>query len=57
MYIFGRSKLLAHFPAFQGYDVLPYNHPLILVGEDGIAQYDYSDAKSIRLLSNIPVAR
>lgn len=51
------NSLIAHFPAFQGYDVLPYNNTLILVGEDGIAQYDYTQEKDIRLLSTIPVVR
>lgn len=51
------NNQLAHFPNLQGYDVLPYNNTLIFVGEDGIAQYDYSNPKDIRLLSNIPVVR
>lgn len=51
------NNMIAHFPAFQGYDVLPHNNILIFVGEDGIAQYDYTEEKNIRLLSTIPVVR
>ncbi|MEL6673391.1 MAG: hypothetical protein AAFR61_14400 [Bacteroidota bacterium] len=49
------NKLLKHFDNMQGYDVIAHNGVLILTGEDGIAQYDYSNLDDIRLLSQLTV--
>lgn len=49
------SHQLAHYKNIHAYDVIPFNKVLMMIGEDGIFQYDYSDAKSITLLSHIPV--
>jgi hypothetical protein len=38
------------------YDVIPRNKVLLVVGEDGLMQYDYSDVNSPKLLSMIPLA-
>ena len=38
------------------YDVIPYNKVMLVVGKDGLMQYDYSDANNPRLLSMIPLA-
>ncbi|MFK7926014.1 MAG: LVIVD repeat-containing protein [Bacteroidia bacterium] len=46
---------IAHFPNMNGYDVIPAEGTLILVGENGISLYDYSDVKNIKLLSSISV--
>lgn len=46
---------LAHFPDIHAYDVIPLVDVLLLIGEDGFYQYDYSDLNDIRLLSSIPV--
>ncbi|MEO0468221.1 MAG: hypothetical protein AAF206_01275 [Bacteroidota bacterium] len=51
------NKKLAHFPDMQGFDVIPYEGTLIMIGADGVAQYDYTDPKDIKLLSTIPVTR
>lgn len=51
------SNEIANFTSMKGYDVIPDAGVLIMVGEDGIAQYDYSDPKDIQLLSTIKVAR
>lgn len=48
-------KQIAHFPAMDGYDVIAIDGLLIFTGDDGIAQYDYSDPQNIELLSTIPV--
>ncbi|MDX2245319.1 MAG: hypothetical protein SF052_00980 [Bacteroidia bacterium] len=48
---------LANFPAMEGYDLIPNEGVLIMVGEDGIAQYDYADPKNIKRLSTIAVER
>ncbi|TAE51776.1 MAG: hypothetical protein EAZ89_09595, partial [Bacteroidetes bacterium] len=49
------SHQIAQFKDYFGYDVIPYNGVLVMVGEDGISQYSYSDPKNIQLLSAIPV--
>ena len=37
------------------YDVIPSEKKLIVTGKDGIYQYDYSQAKSMELISKIPI--
>ena len=39
----------------HGYDVIPANGTLFLVGDDGISLYDYTDGKNINLLSSLAV--
>jgi len=46
---------LAHFTDIKTYDVIPYNGLLMLIGANGLYQYDYSDLDSLKLLSHIPV--
>mgnify|MGYP006879659205 CR=1 FL=1 len=46
---------LAIFPDIFGYDVIPINGILLLIGDDGFYQYDYSDLKDIKLLSKIEI--
>ncbi len=50
-------KVIARYTSFDAYDVIPHNGILILTGKDGIAQYDYSDSKNIKLISHIPVQK
>lgn len=47
------NNLLAHFKDFHAYDVIPNNKILIVIGDDGLYQYDYSNPKSLKLLSSI----
>lgn len=47
---------LAHYPSINAYDVIPFNDLLIMIGDDGIFQYDYSDPKKIKFLSKITVS-
>lgn len=49
------SHQLAHFPEIHAFDVIPLGNVLLLIGEDGFYQYDYSDVTNIELLSTIPV--
>ena len=49
------DNMLAHFPDIQAFDVIPINGVLILIGEDGIYQYDYQDIENIQLLSVIGI--
>jgi len=48
---------IAHFPDIKTYDVIPYNGLLMMVGSDGLYQYDYSDLANISLISRIPVVQ
>lgn len=50
------NRKLAHYPDFFSYDVIPFGGVLILVGDKGINQYDYSDPLNIVQLSHIPVS-
>jgi len=49
------DNMLAHFKDLHAFDVIPFNNVLMLIGEDGFYQYDYSDLNNITLLSHIPV--
>lgn len=49
------ENLLAHYPNFDAYDVIPFNNILMLIGADGIFQFDYSDPTNIKQLSQISV--
>ncbi len=50
------QRLIAHFTDIHAFDVIPLNGTLIVIGDDGIYQYDYSDLSNIRLLSKLTVA-
>ena len=49
------KNLLAHYKNINARDVIPYNNTLIMIGEDGLFQYDYSNPKDIKLLSTIAI--
>jgi hypothetical protein len=44
-----------YFTGFSGFDVIPYNKNLILVANEGIYQYDYTNTADIKLISQIAV--
>ena len=48
-------KQLQHFKDMNAYDVIPLNNTLMLIGKDGLYQYDYSNPSSLKLLSKISV--
>jgi len=50
-----KSNMLAHFKEINTFDVIPVNDILIMIGTDGLYQYDYSDLNEINLLSKIPI--
>ncbi len=41
--------------SIHSYDIIPFGNIAIVIGEDGLYQYDYSDPKKLRLLSKIAV--
>jgi hypothetical protein len=49
------SNLLAHYDNINAFDVIPFNNVLLMIGQDGLFQYDYSDPKDIKFLSHLPV--
>lgn len=46
---------LAHMPEINTFDVIPMESHLIMIGEEGLYQYDYSNLSGIQLLSMIPI--
>lgn len=51
------QNLISQMQDIHAYDVIPYQQEevLLLIGDDGFYQYDYSDINNIRLLSHIAV--
>jgi hypothetical protein len=49
------QNLIAHYKEINAVDVIPFNDILMMIGEDGIFQFDYSNPKDIRLVSKIEV--
>jgi len=45
------------FSNIQATDVIPFNNILLMIGEDGLYQYDYSNVQNISLLSRIVVEK
>jgi hypothetical protein len=48
---------LGRYPGLGTYDVIPYHNKLIMISDDGIYQYDYTDASNLKLLSTIPIVK
>ncbi|MGQ1787235.1 MULTISPECIES: LVIVD repeat-containing protein [unclassified Saccharicrinis] len=46
---------LAHYKDINAFDVIPLGDVLLMIGTDGLYQYDYSDLDDIKLLSHIQV--
>ncbi|MDR1499582.1 MAG: hypothetical protein LBI58_01230 [Tannerellaceae bacterium] len=51
------SNRLAYLTGMEGYDVIPYKNVLMMIADDGLYQYDYSDLSDIKELSRIAVGR
>jgi len=47
------SHLIYSYPDIQAYDVIPVGALLVLIGDNGLYQYSYSNVKNITLLSSI----
>ncbi len=48
---------LAHYKDINAYDVIPFNNVVMMIGEDGLFQYDYSDPKNVKLLSKLTIEK
>jgi hypothetical protein len=49
------NNQVAHYKDFNTFDVIPLNNILMLIGENGIYQYDYSDPKNIKQISHLKI--
>lgn len=49
------TSQVAHYPDFDTFDVIPLNGILMLIGEEGLYQYDYSNPGNIRQISHITI--
>lgn len=47
------DELIKEFKNIQATDVIPLNGVAMVIGDDGIYQYDYSDPENLKLLSKI----
>ena len=47
------DNLLHHFQDIHAFDVIPFNNTLMMIGNDGLYQYDYTDPENVELLSVI----
>ncbi len=52
-----KIELLRHIKNISTYDVIPYNNVLMVTGESGIMQYDYSDINNMKHLSTIQISQ
>jgi hypothetical protein len=50
-----KDNMIARFPEINAFDVIPVNDLLIMIGTEGIYQYNYSDLNHIELLSTLPI--
>jgi len=51
------NNQIAYFTNISASDVIPFNNRLLMIGDDGLYQYDYGNIENISLLSKIPVER
>ena len=51
------ANQLAHYSGMDGFDVIPFNNVLMMIAEDGLYQYDYSDLDKIKQISKIKVGK
>ena len=51
------SNRLAHYSGMDGFDVIPFDNVLMMIADDGLYQYDYTDLTKISLLSKLPIVK
>jgi hypothetical protein len=51
------DHLIYTYTNINAFDVIPTGEVLILIGDDGLFQYDYSNIQNISLLSTIPIVK
>lgn len=50
------QRMTAHYQDIFAYDVIPFNDVAMMIGKDGLYQYDYSDIDNISLISKIVIS-
>ena len=53
----GLGDAIKTYPGINAYDVIPLGSVLVMVGDDGLFQYDYSNIQNITLKSKIGVVK
>lgn len=51
------ANRLAHYSGMEGYDCIPYNNVLMMIADDGLYQYDYTDISKIAKLSHFKIGK
>jgi hypothetical protein len=51
------ANRINHFTDMEGYDVIPYDNVLMMIADDGLYQYDYTNINNITPLSRIAIGR
>ena len=51
------ANRLAHYSGMDGFDVIPFDKTLMMIADDGLYQYDYSNLMKIRQLSKLPIVK
>ncbi len=51
------NHLVYTYPSINAYDVIPIGNVLVMIGDDGLYQYSYSNIQNITLLSKIEIKR
>jgi len=51
------ANQLAHYSGMDGFDVIPFNNVLMMIADDGLYQYDYTDVDKIKQISKIKVGK
>ncbi len=51
------STPVVHVSNIQATDVIPFNKKLLMISDDGLYQYDYTNVQNINMLSRIPVEK
>ncbi len=49
------ANRLAHYSGMDGFDVIPFDNVLMMIADDGLYQYDYTDLDKIKQLSVLPI--
>ncbi len=46
-------KKIVQYTGMKGFDLIPYNNVLMMIAEDGLYQYDYTNVNDIKFLSKL----
>jgi len=49
------SNQITHIKGMDGYDLIPYDNVLMMIADDGLYQYDYTNISNIKPLSQIKI--